>query len=372
MEYQEIFRALAAKPVRARFDEKELEMLRILSTEPFLSFSDMSRRLRLSMPTTMRLFTNLSAKSSLSSFLMANVDLLGLTDFFMFMNTSRKSELRRILFRIPYCRVVYSLYGSADVFALIDVPFQESEFPRKMADRLRSAGVASQVILCQSEHNFGGLNFQSYDLKAKDWDIHWNSWGGILRERLSAMSKVNMASLHHQPNKLEWIRKIDLQIMERLFSNCRRSHEQIGDMLGVTGAYVGKRVRRLLQNNVFRPVMAPRKMGAEDHGLLLLSCPRDRVGIIASGFDLLPRWRGAQVSGDVEGLLAEVYVPTGQIDQLFKQVDEQLVARHFVDGCRFHVVGTWSQPIVRWLPANLYSDETGWAFDSEKYLALVP
>jgi DNA-binding Lrp family transcriptional regulator len=371
MDYQLIFDAIAAKPELVKFDERELKLLRLLSSQPRISDISIAHLMGLSVPTAMKLITDLSQKASLRFTILTDMDKIGLHEYLLFLRTSRESELKRIFLRIPYCRSLYRIYGTTDFFIVMDVPSQKQDFINNLVKKLRERNLISYDIVCEPQLQFYNINFDYYDVKAGAWNIYWDNWGMSLRKRLleSDTRQTAYGKLKRSAAKVK-IDSIDIKIMDKLFWNFRRAYSEIGRAIGVSGAYVGRKVQKLLRNNVFTPFMVSHKMGAEDRAFILIDCDRGSAEAIASFFDKLPAWRGCLVSGDINGIVGELYVPLGEIEQLFKAIDDQLVNPKIVNNCLFHVVGKWSK-WIRWLPVDLYSDENGWAFNEERYFEII-
>src|SRR5208282_4247343 len=121
--------------------------------------------------------------------------------------------------------------------------------------------------------------------------------------------------------------KLDLKILSTLQREGRMPYSTIGRIWGVSGAYVGKKIDRMVRECVFRYAVWPLKIGAEDWSVIGLSCPNNVAGIVAQYLSDLPAWRGGLVCGDFDGLLALVWSPSGEMKQLFKAIDDRLI-RH--------------------------------------------
>jgi hypothetical protein len=67
----------------------------------------------------------------------------------------------------------------------------------------------------------------------------------------------------------------------------------------------------MAREGLFRYAVWPMKIGAEDWGLLAVSCPREIADTLARSLSRLPAWRGGIVDGAFEGLLAIVWCPNG-------------------------------------------------------------
>jgi hypothetical protein len=80
------------------------------------------------------------------------------------------------------------------------------------------------------------------------------------------------------------------------------------------------------------------------------------------------------VHGDIDGLLAMVWSPSGELKQLFKAIDDRLIRNNHAQAECLNSVGEWV--IARWLPVEPYpwdlsGDHGEWQFDEERYLALL-
>ena len=372
-EYSFIFETLAARPAIVKFDEKELELLQILSVRPQASVSMISRDIGLSIPTTMKLIRDLTKKAFLGFMIMTNMEKLGLQEYLLFIRTNREWDTRRLFWAIPYCRDAYRLYGPTDLFVVMDVPFKKENFVPAFVKQLDEKNIISSCAICKPIANFYNINFSRYDRKSNLWNVQWDSWALGLREQLLKKNQepnqpVDRGAPYEQ--KPIEIDKIDLQIMNDLVFDCRRSFSDIGSKIGVSGAYVGKKVRRLVKNDVFKPMLISDKMGAENCGYVLVDCDRNSGSTIIRYLDELPAWRGCRTTGDINGIAAMVWVPIGEIEQLFKTIDDQLCRRNLINKCLFHTVGKWSS-LRRWLPTDLFINKEGWVFDEKKYFGFV-
>ena len=372
-EYSFIFETLAARPTIVRFDEKELELLKILSIKPQAPVSEIGRDVGLSIPTTMKLIRDLTKKANLGSMIMTNMEKLGLQEYLLFIETNREWDTRRLFWAIPYCRDAYRLYGPTDLFIVLDVPFKNENFVPNFLKLIEEKNIISSCVACKPKANFYNINFSRYDVRTNVWNVRWDSWAlGLREELLKKSQEPNQPVDRVTPSERKPIEidKIDLQIMDDLVFGWRRSFSDIGSNIGVSGAYVGKKIRRLVKKDVFKPMLIVDKMGAENCGYILVDCDQTSASIITKYLDELPAWRGCRTEGDVNGIAAMVWVPMGEIEQLFKTIDDQLCRRKLIDKCLFHTVGKWSS-LRRWLPIDLYVSKEGWAFDEKKYFGFV-
>jgi hypothetical protein len=65
-----------------------------------------------------------------------------------------------------------------------------------------------------------------------------------------------------------------------------------------------------------------------------------------------------------------IFVPTGDIEQLFHIIDSYVIQTGVAKKCWLHMVGKWvsRRRSLRWLPTELYSERKGWIFEGKQYL----
>jgi DNA-binding Lrp family transcriptional regulator len=171
--------------------------------------------------------------------------------------------------------------------------------------------------------------------------------------------------------------KLDLNILLNLQLDCRTPFSTLGRSLNVSGAYIGKKVSKMLGEMVFKYAVWPLKIGAEDWGMIGLACSKQVASTLAQSLSLLPAWRGGLVTGDFEGLFAIVWCPNGEVRQFFKAVDDRIVRGGHGNPECMNSVGEWV--VARWLPVDpdestpwhLFSEDGQWVFDESRYLSLL-
>jgi DNA-binding Lrp family transcriptional regulator len=374
-DYLNVFSSLTNRPVNPKFDEEELRLLDLLCKRPDVGAGQAARLLGVSIPTAMKAIRDLSRKAGLSFTILVDMHKIGFTEHLALIQTSKSTKILNILQRFPYCRQVFRTYGSFELFCVLDIPFEHDDFAEKFLNRMTERELVANHKLLQLQRNLQAVNFEWYDAKKRSWDIHWDSWALNLRESLTKpeqfMAERSSESLRTQPDKL------DHNILSMLHINSRTPFSVIGRTLGVSGAYVGRRVMRMAQQGLFRYAVWPMKIGAEDWGLLALSCPREIAGTLARSLSRLPAWRGGFVSGAFEGLLAIVWCPNGEMKQFFKAIDDRLVKTGLARAECLNSIGDWA--VARWLPCmvdpddpwKLLGEDGKWMFDEGHYMALV-
>jgi len=367
-EYARILDAIAARPVRVRLTHDEVELFKVLCKEPDMPMSELARHIGTSIPTATKVMQRLTQKASVRFYGLVSDRALGLEEVLLLIRTSRPDRLPVVLWRIPYCRDIYRLYGPKDYFVVVNVPEERIGFVDRLESTLRDCDLASEMTKLVAIRDFSNMSFEYYQSDLSVWHVHWDSWGAGLAKMLSEKQGQGRAQIQSRTERTRFDR-LDLQIMEKLVYNSRSSFSEIGKTLGVSGAYVSRKIHRLLRNGVFRPIAKPFKIGAEEYALVTASCDSAFIEPLAKYFDKLPAWRGAAVSGDFEGILAQIGVPSGEVNQLFMVLDDRLVKARLAN-CSFNVVGMWST-LRRWLPIDLYSKNDGWRFEEDAYLDLI-
>jgi DNA-binding Lrp family transcriptional regulator len=368
-EYARMLDTIAARPVRVRLDRNEIALFNVLAERPDMPTSEVARRINTSIPTAAKLMQRLAQKACLRFFIHVNDRTLGLEEYLLLMKTSRPDRLPSVLWRIPYCRDIYRMYGPMDYFVVVNVPEENESFIRRLESELKNCDLASQLTTLVSTRDFSNMSFVYFDSDESVWHVHWDSWGAGLAKAMKERKSIGQLRFSGYGTQKVSVDRLDLQIMEKLMYNSRGSYSEIGKALGVSGAYVSRKIHRLLRNQVFRPIAKPFKIGAEEYALVTAACEEEYVGPLIEFLGRLPAWRGAAVKGSYEGVLAQVGVPSGEVNQLFMVLDDRLVKTHIAQ-CSFNVVGMWSS-LRRWLPINLFSKHEGWKFEENKYLDII-
>ena len=368
-EYARMLDAIVARPTRVQLTGDELALFKALAAKPDMPMSELARHTGTSIPTATKIMERLTQKACMRFFIFEDDRALGLEEVLLLIRTSRPDRLPTVLWRIPYCRDIYRLYGPTDYFVVLNVPENKESFVRKLELALRDCSLASEITTLIATTDFSNMSFEYYDSEQSVWHVHWDSWGVGLAKELRERQGQNLAEIPQRRKEGAGLDKLDLQIMEKLGYDSRSSFSEIGKALGVSGAYISRKIHRLRAKGIFRPVAKPFKIGAEEYALVVISTNRDFIEPLVKYFDRLPAWRGAAVTGDLDGMLAQVGVPSGEVNQFFMVLDDRLVKTGLAN-CSFNVVGMWSS-LRRWLPVNLYSRTEGWKFEENTYLDIV-
>ena len=374
-DYYTIFNTLASRPTNPRFDPQEKELLVLLSKRPDVRAGEAARLLKVSVPTAMKAIRELSKRAGLRFNVIVDMQKLGLTENLILINTAKQVAVIGVLSRFPYCRQVFRTYGSFDLFTVMDIPFAHREFTREFLQSMMDNGIITRYKMLELKGDLQAVNFDCYNVDRGSWDVHWDTWGIGLRENLAKRSS-NSLDYALQGRKVQ-LDKLDLNILWNLQLDCRTPFSALGRSLNVSGAYIGKKVSKMLRERVFRYAVWPLKIGAEDWGMIGLACSKQVASTLAQSLSLLPAWRGSLVTGDFEGLFAIVWCPNGEVKQFFKAVDDRIVRGGHAQPECMNSVGEWL--VARWLPVDpdestpwhLFSEEGRWLFDESRYLTLA-
>jgi DNA-binding Lrp family transcriptional regulator len=372
-DYLNVFTSLASRPAEQEFNEEELRLLDLLCKRPNVGAGEAARLLGVSIPTAMKAIRDLSKKAGLSFTILVDMQRIGLIEHLVAVQTSKSTKMLSILSRFPYCRQVFRTYGSFDLFCVWDLPCGNEQFGEKFLTRMNERGLIKSHKLLVLKRDLQSVNFERYDVEKQRWDVHWDSWGMSLRDILDGQEQ-SLAEASSNNRSFE-IDRLDLNILSSLQINCRTPFSAIGRILGVSGAYVGRRVTKMGQQGIFRYAVWPMKIGAEDWGMLAVSCSKRIAGALAQSLSKLPAWRGGLVDGAFEGLIAMVWSPNGELKQFFKAIDDRLIKTGLARVEGLNAVGEWA--IARWLPVDpddpwkLFGENGKWLFDEAHYLALL-
>jgi DNA-binding Lrp family transcriptional regulator len=317
-----------------------------------------------------KIVRGLERKANVWPFLVVDTNGFGVTGFLLMVKTrtGMTPEVSEEMWKIPYCGRVYRVYGSKDLLGYFNIPSGNETFIHEFGSQLKRAGIIEDFLWYRIREFHYGFNPRYYSPGIGEWNVYWDEWGLWLKEYLStrawhgALRDGDETSVRHVN-----INKLDLQIINMLRMNARYAFSEIGHKIGVSGAYVGQRVRRLLDQEVIQPRIASFRIGLDDAVWIILDCDDETLRALVSAFNELPMWQGFSVKGDVNGLAAIMYVPTGEVQELFRVFDKYLIEPRLVNDYSFHVIEKWTG-IRRWLPIQLYSNEKGWLFEGPRYI----
>ena len=376
LEYETIIDTLALKPRTVRLNDKELEIMRILISNPRISMTTIAQKMGFTLPTTRRMFEGLSRKINLWFSASVDINQIGLSEHFILLKVHPGKEdlITDLLWDMPYCARIYRAYGPLNLFARFNIPFSAEHYLRQYLQQLRRPDLTENYAVCEVQDSYYNVNLRYYDVENSRWDVHWDEWGLWLKEFLFEKGWYYVlyeeAMKGKKPKTRFKIDKLDLQIINQLILNSRLPFTEIGRKLGITGVYVSQKVHKLMNQGVLQPIMGSYRIGLDEVVFIVIDCDSDVVKALSVAFNELPMWQGWTVTGDIEGLIAMVFVPTGDVGQLFHVIDKYLVQKGAVRKCWLHFIGKWvsKRRLLEWLPTELYSKGEEWTFEGEKYL----
>jgi DNA-binding Lrp family transcriptional regulator len=372
-DYLNVFSSLASRPADPKFNDEELRLLDLLCKRPNVGAGDAARLLGVSIPTGMKAIRDLSKRAGLSFTILVDMQKIGFIEHLVAIQTNKSTKVLSMLSHFPYCRQVFRIYGSFDLFCVWDIPSRYDDFAEKFLNRMMERELITSYRLLHLKRDLQETSFKGYNISKRGWDIHWDLWGLNLRESLARPEQLRVEG---SSGTMEFqLDRLDHNILSMLHINCRTPFSVIGRTLGVSGAYIGRRITKMAREGLFRYVVWPMKIGAEDWGLLAVSCSREIADTLARSLSKLPAWRGGIVDGAFEGLLAIVWCPNGELKQFFKAIDDRLIKTGLARAESLNAIGEWA--IARWLPVDpddpwkLFGEDGTWLFDVNRYMALL-
>jgi len=369
-EYETIADSLALKPKRVKMDEEDVKILDLMAKDALASVSQIAQKTGLSLPTVQKIVRDLERKANVWPFMVVDTNRFGVTGFLLMVKTRTglAPEVAEEMWKIPYCGRIYRTYGRMDQLAYFNIPLGNETFIHEFASQLKRSGIVEDFRWHRIREFHYGFNPRYYSPAMGEWNVYWDEWGLWLKEYLSTRA-WHRALYGEDEDMREQVKvnNLDLQIINMLRINARYSFADIGHKIGVSGAYVGQRVRRLLNLDVIRPRIASYRIGLDDAVWVILDCDDDTSRALVAAFNELPMWQGFSVKGDVNGLAAIMYVPTGEVQELFRVFDKYLIEPRLVNDYSFHTIEKWTG-LRRGPPIHLYSNEKGWLFEGSKYL----
>ncbi|MBS7655179.1 winged helix-turn-helix transcriptional regulator [Candidatus Bathyarchaeota archaeon] len=369
-EYQSIVDSLALKPKHVSLTQEELSILNFLSEKPLISVSELSQKTGVSLPTVQKLLKTLRLKANIWPSVLVDLNKLNITCFLTLLKIKPHvlNELINIIWLFPYCGRIYKVFGETNLLCYFQIPLSYENFIYDYLTILKRADVIEKSFIFKVEEFYYNFNPRFYNASISDWDVPWDEWGLWLKEYLLTKGLLHVIKGRPKEGKRKIkVNKIDLELIRLLRVNARFPFSEIGFKLGVSGAYIGQRVRHLINSQVITPTVASFRIGLDEAVFVTFDCEEEDLTAIKSAFDELPMWQGFKISGDMEGVASMIYIPTGETQELLYAIDKYLIESKLVNKYMIHVIERWTG-MRRWLPIELYTDGAGWIFDKNEYL----
>ena len=370
-EYQAVADSLALKPKPISLTLDEASILRLLCEKPLISASELSQRTGMSIPTVQKLLKSLRIKANIWPSLLVDTNKFGVIGFLVSLKgrPGITSELIEAIWAFPYCGRIYKVFGEMDLLCYFHIPVRHEKFIHEYLTCLRREDLIEKYFLYKINDFYYNFNPRFYDAEVGGWNVLWDEWGLWLKEYLSNRGWLHALQVgrREEGKKKVKVTRLDLEIIRLLRVNSRYPFSEVGFKLGVSGAYVGQKFRRLVNAGVVRPTIASFRIGLDESAFVVFDCEEETAMAIKSALDELPMWQGFKVTGDMEGLASVIYVPTGEIQELFYALDRYLIEPKLINKHSIHIIEKWTGR-RRWLPVELYKDAEGWIFEEEKYL----
>ncbi|MBS7644204.1 winged helix-turn-helix transcriptional regulator [Candidatus Bathyarchaeota archaeon] len=370
-EYEAIVDALALKPKPAKINENELKILRLLCNDPWTSLTKIAQKTGLTVPTVEKIFHELWIRANIWFSVLVDRTRIGIPSYLAIIHTKpgKVGKVSELVWDTPYCGRIYRMYSPPSLLAHFNIPTGYEWFLNQQLSLLNRADLTEGHHILRIEDSYYNFNLRYYDPKTARWSIPWDEWGLWLKEFLCGKSWFLILHGEEEKKTTEQVKvdKNDLQILNYLRLNSRMPNSEIGRILGISGAYVGQKIRRLLNLGIIKPTIGSYRVGLDEAAFVVFDCYEDTLRAVAVALNELPMWQGFRVSGDFDGLAALIFVPTGELEELFNAFHEYLIEPGLVNRCFLNMVEKWTGK-RREPPVELFSNESGWLFEGEKYL----
>lgn len=338
----------------------DIRILKALSLKPTASGREIAKMISTPKSTVLNRVKKLRSRNWLKIVIVVNYPMIGLEHKAVLAEVPsvdfKSIEEAKALLDTPYTRYVTIVYGGRPtIYAILTIPFHLEQALRALLNKATREGVLSSYKLITLLGYNSFYNFTSYIPKV-GWRSESMGWVMWMVNCLRRRAKAPMHLYSYEPFEFD---KLDLMIIREMQRGLLKPSE-IARALRVDGSEVGERKRQLERHGVISYLPAMAFDGLKEFLVVLAQLEsRDVAESFAAGLTILPYCSYALCSGDVDGVLAPLKLPSG--GALSYMHDLECVSSELSGVEELHFYVRWGMGGVhRLLPVEMYSPDRGW------------
>ncbi|MFX0097262.1 MAG: hypothetical protein ACFE7E_05835 [Candidatus Hodarchaeota archaeon] len=341
-----------SKPTQSRkLTEKDILIATLLKKNPQASIRKLSSLSKFSKDTIFRSINKMNLTMDMKRKALINYPAIGLKPTFVFaMSEIDKLDIAFESLKMPYLNHIFTLMGGETFAFLAFYTLPNPAVLRSILGTYRSWRWHTNQHIMECSSVGSDISFQYYSVKAGTWNVTWPLWGLFLKEILlkKGFARVQKFDQHMYrcPDGSQKIDVMELEILEELWKNLQMDVSKLVRSHKTSYATIRKKRQILSKRNAYWPHLAidPMRSSLFDRIILIADLKEeDLLDGIQIALQALPYSITYRVSGDLNGMIAVLSLPSPGVSRIF-----HILSEHLWD----MVDNYWIFPVINHLEVN--------------------
>lgn len=315
-----------------KLTEKDVLIATLLKENPEASIRKLSGLSKYSKDTVFRSIKKMNLIMDMKRKALINYPAIGLKPTFVFATAKiDKLDVAFESLKMPYLNHIFTLMGGETFayLALYTLPNPAVLRPILGTYRGWRWHTNHHILECSSVGS--DISFQYYSVKAGTWNVTWPLWGLFLKEILlkKGFAKIQRFDQHKYecPDECPKIDTMQLDMLKELWQDLQMDISKLVKNHKTSYATIRKRRQILSNRNVYWPHLSidPMKSMLFDRIILIVDLKdEDLLDSIQIALQALPYSITYRVSGDLNGIVAVLSLPSPGVSRIFHILSEHL------------------------------------------------
>lgn len=362
-----------------RLTEKDVLIATLLKENPDASIRKLSSLSRFSKDAVFRSIKKMSMVMDMKRKALINYPIVGLKPAFVFaISNIEKADIALASLRMPYLNHIFTLMGGETFALLAFYALPNPAVLKPILGSYRSWRWHTKQYIMECSSVGSDISFQYYSVKAGEWNVTWPLWGFFLKEILlkKGFAEVQRLTRHKYkyPEKQSEIDLLQLEILKELWHDSQIDVPNLVEKHRTSYATIRMKQQILRDKGAYWLHLSidPIKSKLFDRIVLIVDAKEEDVlDGVQIALQALPYSISYRVTGDLDGIVAMLSLPSPGISRVF-----HILSEHLWD----MVDNYWIFPIIRHLevrnpfPLKLFdAEKQEWFFppkiENRKYVS---
>ncbi|MFX1486086.1 MAG: hypothetical protein ACFFBS_03095 [Promethearchaeota archaeon] len=361
-----------------RLTEKDVLIATLLKENPDASIRKLSSLSRFSKDAVFRSIKKMSMVMDMKRKALINYPIVGLKPAFVFaISNIEKADIALASLRMPYLNHIFTLMGGETFALLAFYALPNPAVLKPILGSYRSWRWHTKQYIMECSSVGSDISFQYYSVKAGEWNVTWPLWGFFLKEILlkKGFAEVQRLTRHKYkyPEEQPEIDLLQLEILKELWCDSQIDVPNLVEKHRTSYATIRMKQQILRDKGAYWLHLSidPIKSKLFDRIVLIVDAKEEDVlDGVQIALQALPYSISYRVTGDLDGIVAMLSLPSPGISRVF-----HILSEHLWD----MVDNYWIFPIIRHLevrnpfPLKLFdAEKQEWFFppkiENRKYV----